>query len=424
MKILWVLNMILPNVAKELNVRTSISGGWLVDYANQLASDPNIELATITYANVDKLISAKVCNIQNYIFPGGGKRLLFNSKKTISDCKQVIEEFNPDIIHIHGTEYSMGYSILQLNLNIPIILTIQGIITRISKEYYGGLTKKELFKSVTFKEIIKFKLPFIVKRMFVHNAKREQFVLKHVKYVTGRTTWDKATMLSINDNLKYYRLNYNLREEFYNANKWDGDSIDRYTIYCGASTYPLKGLHIILDALKIIKKEYPQVKLLIPGNNFTSLNPRRKNGYEKFILNKIKKLNLEENITFIGKKNAQEVSEILSKVNVCVVSSAMEGASATICEAMMIGTPCICTYRGGMTDLLKDGYSGFYYDFSEYPVLAERIKLMFSDIELCKKFSERTIIDAENRHNRANNIIELKKIYNEIYEKESINGKM
>ena len=414
MRVLWILNMVLPGVAKKLKLNTSVSGGWLVDYANQLANDPNIELATMTYANVDKFINSKACNIQNYIFPGGGKRLLFNSRKTIKDCKKVIEDFKPDVIHIHGTEYSMGYSMLQLDLKIPVVLTIQGVLTRISKEYYGGLTRKELFKCVTLKEIIKLKFPLITKKMFLRNAKREQYVLKHVKYVTGRTTWDKSTMLSINNDLKYYRLNYNLREEFYEAKKWNSEEMNPYTIYCGASTYPLKGLHIILDALKIVKQDYPQVKLLIPGNSFTSLDTKRKNGYEKFIIQKIKKLKLEDNVTFLGRKNAKEVCEILPKVNVCVVSSAMEGASATICEAMMIGTPCICTYRGGMTDLLKDGYSGFYYDFPEYPVLAERIKTLFSNIELCEEFSKRTIIDATNRHNREKNIIELKNIYNEI----------
>ena len=163
---------------------------------------------------------------------------------------------------------------------------------------------------------------------------------------------------------------------------------------------------------------YPNVKLLVPGSQSKNGKLLQPNAYEKFIVKKISKYGLEENVEFIGRKNASEVAEILSKVNACVVTSAMEGASATICEAMMVGTPCICSYRGGMTDLLRDGQSGFYYDFPEYGVLASRLEQLFSDIELCKQFSQNTIKDASIRHDRAQNIMRLKDIYTTVLNKE------
>ena len=92
----------------------------------------------------------------------------------------------------------------------------------------------------------------------------------------------------------------------------------------------------------------------------------------------------------------------------------MEGASATVCEAMMIGTPAICAFRGGMTDLLRDGISGFCYDYPEYPVLAERICQLFEDEKLCCQFSQLAKKDAQARHARAENYQNLKNIYLEI----------
>ena len=112
---------------------------------------------------------------------------------------------------------------------------------------------------------------------------------------------------------------------------------------------------------------------------------------------------------------------MLLKSHVCVVPSAMEGASATMCEAMMIGTPGICSYRGGMTDLLRDGESGFFYDFKEYTVLASRIMRLFEDDELCVKFSKRVIQDAQARHDRDGNYKQLLGIYDELIS-ESTNG--
>lgn len=56
---------------------------------------------------------------------------------------------------------------------------------------------------------------------------------------------------------------------------------------------------------------------------------------------------------------------------------------------MMVGTPSVCAYRGGMTDLLTDKVNGFTYDFPEYPQLALRIMELFEDDALAKAFPKR-----------------------------------
>ena len=413
MKILWIVNMVLPDVARELQLKTSASGSWLDDYAKLLSSDSEIELATMTYANVPSDMDVTVCGIRNFIFAGGGKRLLFDNPKTERDCQRVIDLFRPDVIHIHGTEYAMGAAMAKIKPNVPTLLTIQGILTRISEEYYGGLPFRERIKIASPRSVLKLKTPFFAKLLMTKNAKRERFVLKNVTHVTGRTEWDRAVMLSINDKLTYHRFNYNLRAEFYSAPKWNIENVDRHTIFTGASSYSLKGLHVLLHAVNIVKKKYPDVCLRILANNG---DYKKANAYERYILRLIKKLGIEENVSFVGRKNAQGMVEMLLTSHVCVVPSAIEGASATMREAMMIGTPGICSYRGGMTDLLRDGESGFYYDFKEYPVLASRIMTLFEDDELCRRFSERVIADAEIRHDREKNYRQLIEIYKELLE--------
>lgn len=411
MKILWVLNMVMPEAAKELGIKTSFSGGWLIDYMRCLAEDPQMELATMTYANVPAPIAKTVNGVKHYIFPGGGKRLLFTSKKTTVDCQYVLDDFQPDLIHLHGTEYSIAYSMVKMQPKQPILLTIQGILTRISQEYKGGLSWLDFCKASTWKQWLRLNAPPFAQVLFNKNAKRERYVLRHVTRVTGRTTWDKAVMQSINPELQYYRLNYNLRPEFYTDKTWSADTMQKHTVYTGAATYSLKGLHILIRAMEIVKRKYPDAILYVPGN---STSKKSSNGYERYIRKMIEKAGLTENVVFTGRKSAEEVLDTLTQVNVCVVPSAMEGASATVCEAMMIGTPSICAFRGGMTDLLKDGISGFCYDFPEYPVLAERICQLFEDEKLCCQFSELAKKDAQARHARADNYRNLKNIYLEI----------
>lgn len=414
MKILWTVNMVFPEVAKQIGIHTSASGGWLLDLANSLASTPNIELATLTYYNGTVARVIKKNNITHYLFPGGGKRLLFSNIKTIKDCKKVIEDFKPDLIHIQGTEYAHSYHILDVAGEIPIVLTIQGILTRISEEYYGGMNFAERFKILNVKDLLKFKTLFHYKWLYTKNAKRERKILNRVKYVTGRTDWDKAFMFSINPSLKYYRLNYNLRSEFYEVNKWNIKTIKPHTIITGAANYSLKGLHVLIKALFIVKKHFPTVLLYIPGSKVNNGKLKSPSSYQKYIIKLIDKLKLNENVIFLGKLSAEEVANKLAQTHLCVVPSAIEGASATLCEAMFIGTPSICSYRGGMTDLISQNVNGFTYDYSEYPLLAYYICELFKNNDLSIRFSKESIKRATLRHNRQINIENLISTYNEV----------
>ncbi len=414
MRVLWIVNMVFPEAAKALGIGTSASGGWLLDLAKSISEFEDIELATLTYYSGKEFKDIKVNQIRYFLFPGGGHRLLFGSPETVSDCKKAVEAFQPDIIHIHGTEYAPALAILKAAPTVPTVLTIQGVIRRISQEYYGGLSFRALLQTIRLQDILKMKTVVSYKKLYVRNAKREQKVLSRVKYVTGRTDWDKATMLAMNPKLTYFRCNYNLREPFYNPEKWTIEKIERHKIVTGAGGYSLKGLHILLRAVAIVKNKYPDVRLHVPGGKANNGKPVVRNGYIKYLTKLIKKLDLEENVIFDGTLSAENVRKNLLSAHICVVPSAMEGASATVCEAMMVGTPAICAYRGGMTELITDGVNGFTYDFPEYPLLAYKIMKLFEDDEMALRFSAQSMERAQKRHNREKNPRDMVEVYKEI----------
>ena len=215
--------------------------------------------------------------------------------------------------------------------DVPVLLTIQGILRRISKEYYGGLTFNERLKCLKLKEILTMKTPTAYKMLYSRNAEREEKVLKQVKYVTGRTDWDKAVMLSVNPNLKYFRCNYNLRKEFYESEKWSLESCERHTVFSSSALYSLKGLHIEVKAIAILKKKYPDIKLYVPGGCAENGKIKDPSGYIKYINRLIKKYGLEDNIIFTGSISPSDVAKRLRKANVFVVSSAVEGALHNSC---------------------------------------------------------------------------------------------
>lgn len=90
--------------------------------------------------------------------------------------------------------------------------------------------------------------------------------LQKVRHVIGRTTWDRACTYQINPDAQYYFCNETLRGEFYKHN-WDICQCERHAIFVSQGSYPIKGLHFMLEAMTLILKHFPNTKLYVGGQN-------------------------------------------------------------------------------------------------------------------------------------------------------------
>jgi glycosyltransferase involved in cell wall biosynthesis len=416
MRILWIVNMVLPDLANHLKIQTSASGTWMEDLSKKIAETEGIELA-IAAVWGDRFQQIRLGNICYYLLPGNGKTMLFYNKKLTQYWDIIESEYHPDIIHLHGTEYSHGLSYIRKYSSKRVLLTIQGIISKIQPKNAGEMLFREQLKSRTIKEYLR--LNGIIESTILQkiNSKYEQEIIKRSKYATGRTDWDKFYMKAINPEITYFRCNYNLRNEFYTAPKWRLENIRRYTIYASNSAQiPLKGGHMLLKALTIVKRYYPDVKVTFVGTKLKDGRMDITNGYGKYISRIIKKYNLEDNVEFVGRQSTKGVIDYMIKAHIAAIPSAMENASATLREAMHLGVPCIAPYRGGMTELIKDGLNGFVYDYSEYEYLAGRIMELFSDEAKCCDLSKNAINSATVWHNRDKNPLDMVHVYQTIME--------
>lgn len=419
MKILWIVNMMLPALAKYLNVKTSASGTWMEDLSDKISKSQDIELA-VACVYGDEYKEIDVDQIKYYLIPGNGKNMLFYTKSYEKIWKKINDEFKPDIVHLHGTEYSHGLSYLRAIPEQSYLLTIQGIISKIALKTDGELKFRTKLFNRTLRENLRFNGIIENKKLMKFNSRYEKEIINRVNYVTGRTDWDKAFLLATNTKLKYFRVFYNLRDEFYNCDKWNIEKAEPYTIYASVSaSQPLKGGHIVMEALNVVKRKYPQVKTIFIAPTDTNGKLKKSNGYTKYINKLIKKYQLDENVEFHNRLNTKEVIEIMQKSRCCVVPSAMENASATLREAMDIGVPCIAAFRGGMVDLVQNGYNGFFFDYSEPEYLAEKIIQLFEDNELCNKLSKNSIKTAAVWHDRVKNIDDMIDVYMYIMEEKN-----
>ncbi len=415
MNIIWVVNFVFPDVAQKLNLPKNISGGWLLDLSRQIADTKDIQLTVVSMYPGNDLKEIMVNNINYFLIPGGGKKAMIYSKSLVKYWQIIDEKTQPDLVHLHGTEFTHGEVYMDHFTNRKFILTVQGMLGPISRESTAYIPLREQLFSHTARELIRFNGMIEVKWMFRKNSRHEEQIIKKVDYVTGRTFWDECLIKKINPRAKYYRCFFNLREEFYSAKKWNIDRVQRKLIYAGtAAQVSYKGGHIVVRAFAEVLKQIPEARLILLLRIDDNGNPIPQNGYQKYILKLIKKLGIENRIDFLPAQSAKGVIALMQKSNCMVVGSSMENASSTLREGMHIGIPCIASYRGGMTYLLDDGISGFYYDFPEYEYLAGRICEILRDDELARSLSCNAIEKVKTWHDREKNTADYVNIYREI----------
>lgn len=420
MKILWCVNIMLPDICAELNLKINPFGGWMESLLKDLSAKENIEIAVGAVYNGKTIEKYVINNVTYYLLPIRKNDIRKMSKKYMCKLwKTLINEFKPDIIHIHGTEFSHGLALQMASQNIPVVVSIQGLLSEIKKNYYIGMSFKDIFLNITLRDILKHEFLFLEK--YSRNTKSEMQLLKSVKYIIGRTDFDFSHCMSINPALKYFFCNDSLRPPFYKQH-WDINNKENHTILMSEATYPIKGLHIALKALFEVKRHYPNAKLKIAGYNIidksTLKNRLKRYGYALFIEKLIKKLNLTDNVTFLGILNEDEMADNMKKSHVLILPSTCENGSNTLGEAQLIGLPTVASFVGGLPNSINHKQSGFLFPLNDHVMLSRYIIEIFGDDELALKFSKNAKVKAQKRHSLAENTENMINIYNKILKKD------
>lgn len=417
MRILWIVNIIFPFPSQKLGQKENNFGGWLNGLANKLKEKEDVNLAIATVYSGKKILEYNDGKITYYLIPGAPA---LKYKKELEKYWKIInDKFKPDLVHIHGTEYTHGLAFINANPQVKVITSIQGLVSRCAEVYTANIGTKEILKNITLRDILKRDNIFQQKNKFKKRGLNEIKVIEKSNVIIGRTFWDYANVKAINKNVKYYKVNEILRDSFYVDEKWNENKIERNTIYFSQGGYPIKGLHILLEAVNILKKRYPDIKVYIGGQNIvkndTFIEKLKLTGYGKILIKRIKKYNLQNNIKFVGNLNSEQVKKYMLKSNVYVLSSVIENESNSLSEASILGMPCVASYVGGASDRIEQNKTGVAYPTYEPAMLAESINKIFSDISFAKNIGKNAREKYHRINDRKQNIEDLYDVYRKIY---------
>jgi len=295
------------------------------------------------------------------------------------------------------------------------IVNIQGLCYIYEKHYNADLPNK-VVNNFTLRDLLKWDNITLQKKKFLKRGKYEIEALKLAKNVIGRTDWDKACTLQINPSLKYFHCNETLRSSFYEK-KWEYENCEKHSIFVSQASYPIKGFHKMIEALTIIVKQFPDVKVYTTGKDLLNLSFKDKlklNSYQRYLIKLIKKNNLQNNIQFLGFLDETQMCDRYLKSNCFVSCSAIENSPNSVGEATLLGVPTVSSDVGGVKNLLMHNEEGYVYPFNESYMLAYYVGEIFKNNDLIQSMSKNARLHAKEIYDKENNINTLIKIYKRI----------
>lgn len=410
MKIIWLTNVPLARVNNELNNNSVQLGGWLDGMSDGLLRQDNIEFLSIFPFKTNVILKGNVENIHYTAYPSN-----LNDRDKYRLFKGTIQNIQPDLIHIFGTEFKQSLTMLQvckeLNVLDKTIVNIQGLCSKIADVYYSDLPNS-VINSWTFRDVLKIDNIKCQKKKFTKRGKYEIEALKLAKNVIGRTDWDKACTTQINPSLKYYFCNETLRDVFYN-DKWNYSKCEKHSIFVSQCNYPIKGFHKLLQAMPKILNQYPDAIVYTTGKDLLNLSFKDKlklNSYQKYLLKLITKNNLQNHVKFLGMLDAKNMKKAYLNANCFISCSSIENSPNSVGEAMLLGVPTISSDVGGVKNMLVHNKEGYIYPFDEEYMIAYYVDQIFRNKD-CKEITQNAIKHASNTHNKETNFNVLWAVY-------------
>ena len=379
--------------------------------AEELVKDDDIKLTVATPTPlVNDLRYLKGAKMSYYLFPLGKGNTKYNSDYE-SYWKVINGELRPDVVHIHGTEFTHGLAYVKACGNKNVVVSIQGLVSVIANYYLCGLKTIDILRSITLRDVLRGTL-YHDRNEFRRKGCCEVELLKSVNHIIGRTSWDRAHVWAINPNAQYHFCNETLRPEFYSGETtWEYEKCVPHTIFLSQATYPIKGLHVVLKAMPLILRHYPDAQIRLAGRDITRSKEGicgriRLTGYGKIIKLLIKKYNLRNKICFIGNLDAKQMIKEYLRANVFICPSSIENSPNSLGEAQIIGTPVVASYSGGILDMMK-GNEDNLYRYNDVEMCAHKICQIFGTQE-CQCDMKNV---ARKRHNRRYNLETTIEIY-------------
>ena len=335
-------------------------------YAGPGCTDECLELGGIDFFTV----------AQSRLVAVTGLGVQAEEKRTFRQFNRIVERYRPDLIHIHGTERSYGAIKSRLGVRVPVIVSLQGLMGECARYAWGDKTFRDVLKLVNGWELIH-NFPTLRQRArFARQAQLEKRIIASVDAVLGRTQWDRSYSRAIAPNVPYFHVDEMLRSEFYRA-VWSLHGARHFRLYTTARLNFLKGMHVLLEAVALLRREFAGLEVRVAGG----MDPSPACA---FMTQMTADLGIKDAVVFLGWLPPGRIVEELLSAHCYVNTSFIENSSNSIQEAMLLGCPCVAAFTGGNPSLIDHRLSGLLVPNGCAHLFADVIREVLMDDLLCQ----------------------------------------
>lgn len=288
---------------------------------------------------------------------------LNSDRKAYKKLKQIIEEFQPDIVHTHASKAGALGRKAAFSCGVPIVLhTFHGHVFH----SYFGKGKTLLYKNIE-RRLAKKSSGIIA----ISDLQKEELSVEHK--ICSR---NKVKVIPLGFDLDVFQEK---RQSERDITRKDLDLTDEIAIAIIGRFAPIKNHDLFFDIVeKVMDRTNKRIKFFVVGD-----------GAERdSIEERCRKINEKRKNCVVLTSWITDIAQFNSAMDIICLTSKNEGTPVSLIEAQASGIPVITTDVGGVRDIVIDGDTGFIVPNYDVNLFADRLIELIENEKTLEKMSQ------------------------------------
>lgn len=315
--------------------------------------------------------------IKEFYIPVVREISFFKDLKSILKTIKYLKQEQPDIIHAHSAKGGIIARVASLFYKVSVLHTPHAY------SYLSTQNKFKRFMFLTLERLFKY---FNSILLATSNSERLRG-LNEVHYKIEKALVVNNSILPLDDIKKNESLLCS----------------KDYLCTVARPSYQ-KNLGMMIDVIYELKKEIPEIHLIILGVG--EYSPEK-----DIIQEKIESLNLSDHVSMVKWMERKKTLEVIKGSKLYLSTSRYEGLPYSVIESLALSKACVVTKCDGNNDLIIDNYNGFKVELGDVKAMKNKVLELYTDNILRTSFEKNALVEFNKKYNLNHNILKLTNIY-------------